>query len=248
MTDWHVHIGQFNDVYYDYHDVFAALKNNDVDEIYLAYLTPIIKKEDVSLQFYESVVHELKVVKRYAKKIQLKVNFLYWADPLVLKQLALEKIYDDFRYSGIALHPVLHNWTGEFTKELSDIFSFARKKSVQLFIHTGVSKNDEPLQFDKWFSEYPEVKIRLAHCKDSEPIIQLFQKYPNFSGDTAFCPTDSYDDICKAGFAERMFFGTDFPISHWYEHRNEKDKKYNVQQLTENYKKIIQITPPNQSP
>ena len=86
---------------------------------------------------------------------------------------------------------------------------------------------------------FPEVKVHLAHCKDPEPIIQLFSKYKNLVGDTAFCPQDSYEAICKAGFKDRMFFGTDFPISHWYEHHGEKDFPTDEKNLTESYKKTL---------
>ena len=36
-----------------------------------------------------------------------------------------------------------------------------------------------------------------------------------------------------------MFFGTDFPISHWYEHYGEKDFPTDEKSLTENYKNTI---------
>ena len=79
----------------------------------------------------------------------------------------------------------------------------------------------------------------VAHCKDSAPIIELFSKYKNLYGDTAFCPKDSFDAICKAGFEDRMFYGTDFPVTHWYEHCGEKKISADLNSLTESYARTL---------
>ncbi len=220
MKDWHVHIGPYFDEYYDFHDVFQILKNNGVTEAVVAYLTPKFDDEKNAIDFYHAVAEELKEARLFAQAIGLKVDFLYWADPLVLKSIPLEDVFSEFDYQGIAVHPLLHAWTKAYPNLLIHIFRFAQKNSLPIFIHTGVSEADEPIQFEKWFCDFQDVEVHLAHCKDSKPIIQLFSKYKKLFGDTAFCPKDSYDEICKAGFKERMFFGSDFPITHWYKHKN----------------------------
>lgn len=239
MHDIHTHIGQFRNTYYDFHDVFNSLKNNGIAETTLAYLTPKIEDKKAAVEFYYAVIEELKEAESFAEKIGLKVNILYWADPLVLMSKNLDLIFSEFAYKGIALHPVIHNWTKDFPDLLSEIFRFADNHKTEIYIHTGVSECDEPLQFEKWFIEFPEVKVHLAHCKATDAVIELFSKYKNLVGDTAFCPKDSYDAICKAGFKDRMFFGTDFPISHWYEHYGEKNISADETSLTKNYKNIL---------
>lgn len=216
MTDWHTHSGQYFDSYYDFHDVFDVLKKNGIDETVYAYLTPKFDNKDVAVSFFHSVEEELKLAREYACSIGLKVNFLYWADPLVLNSISLETIFSNFQYFGIALHPVLHNWSCDFSDFLTEIFLFARKENIPVFLHTGVSENDEPLQFEKWFTDFPDVEVHLAHCKATDSIIFLFSKYKNLFGDSAFCPCDSYEKICEAGFKDRILFGSDFPITHYY--------------------------------
>lgn len=236
MTDWHTHIGQYFDSYYDFHDVFDVLKKNGIDETVCAYLTPKFDDAKTSLSFFHAVEEELENARVYAKSIGLKVSFLYWADPLVLKALSLKTIFSRFSYSGIALHPRLHNWTTSFSDLLTRIFDFSREQNIPIFIHTGISKEDEPKQFEKWFKDFPDVEIHLAHCKATEQIIELFSSFKNLFGDTAFCPQDSYEKICNAGFKNRMLFGSDFPITHWYVHK--EDKKVDSISLDENYKQI----------
>ena len=142
----------------------------------------------------------------------------------------------------LSLLPFLNDWNPADKKRadlLTKVFEFAEKKNYEIYFHTGCSETDNPLNFEKWFVEYPQVKVHLAHCKDPEPIIELFSKCENLVGDTAFCPQDSYEAICKAGFKDRMFFGTDFPISHWYEHHGEKDFPTDGKSLTESYKNTL---------
>ena len=128
----------------------------------------------------------------------------------------------------LSLLPFLNDWNPADKKRadlLTKVFEFAKENNYELYFHTGCSPTDNPLNFEKWFVEYPQVKVHLAHCKDPEPIIELFSKCENLVGDTAFCPQDSYEAICKAGFKDRMFFGTDFPT-------DEKN-------LTESYKNTL---------
>lgn len=238
MTDWHVHIGQYYDSYYDFHDVFKVLKMNGIDEAVCAYLMPKFEHKKDALDFYNAVEEELKIANEYVNDIALKVHFLYWADPLVLKEFSLETIFFRYPYFGIALHPRLHHWTADFSNLLTHIFSFSKKSTIPVFIHTGISEADNPLQFEDWFKKFPSVEVHLAHCKESNAIIQLFSKYENLWGDTAFCPKDSYEKICQAGFKDRMLFGSDFPITHWYEHK--EDKICNFESLNENYKYVLE--------
>lgn len=235
INDFHTHIGQYFNTYYDYHEVFNALRDNSVTEITCAYFTPRFDNQNNAIEFYFAVVEELKKAYEYGNQIGVKTNFLYWADPLVLKNRSLDEIFSDYDYSGIAIHPRLHFWTKEFSKDLTKILKFCRLKSIPLFIHTGDDELDEPLQFEPFIADFSDVEIHLAHCKATDAIIYLFQKYPNLYGDTAFCPYESYKAICDAGFKNKMLFGTDFPITHWVKKR-EKTEEYVAEEiLTKEY-------------
>lgn len=239
MHDIHTHIGQFNNTYYDFHDVFRALKNNGIQETTFAYLTPLFIESKTAIEFYKAMTEETKTAVEFAVKIGLKVNPLYWIDPMVLLGgITLDSIMKDFDYNGLVVHPFLNDWSPSDEKRsnlLTLVFQFANKGGYEIYFHTGCSQTDNPLQFEKWFAEFPEVKIHLAHCKDPKPIIHLFSKYKNLVGDTAFCPQDSYKAICDAGFKDRMIFGTDFPITHWYEHFGEKEFPADEKSLTASY-------------
>ncbi len=243
MHDIHTHIGQFNQTKYDFHNIFKALKNNGVDETTFAYLTPLFTDSAPAIEFYKAMTEETKDAVEFAKEIGLKVNPLYWIDPMVLfGGIPLESIMKDLDYKGLVVHPFLNDWNPADKNRvdlLTHVFEFAKEKKYEIYFHTGCSEKDNPLLFEQCFADFPEVKVHLAHCKDPEPIIQLFSKYDNLVGDTAFCPDDSYKSICNAGFKERMFFGTDFPITHWYEHFGEEIFSADEKTLTESYAETI---------
>ena len=56
------------------------------------------------------------------------------------------------------------------------------------------------------------VTFILLHCKKTDSVKTLFERYPNVLGDISFCTTDMVDELIKAGFSERLYFGSDFPI------------------------------------
>lgn len=204
-----------------------------MSEITCAYLTPKFDTEKAAVQFYDTVLEEVKAANMFANELDLQVHFLAWLDPLVIKSgITPEKITNDFDYAGFALHPVLHDWTGSEAALRDDVFHFCKNNAFPIFIHTGVSSNDNPLN--------PEVHVRLAHCKEPDPLITLFSKYKNLTGDTAFCPRDSYAAICKAGFQDRMYFGSDFPITHWYEKMHNTPETVSEAELTAHYKKLLE--------
>ena len=240
IIDHHTHIGTFYNTCYDYKTVFTALKKCNVSEITCAHLTPKFESSQNAVHFYNETLTTLQNAKTFSKSLGFTVHFLAWLDPLVLECISLEKICSDFSYSGFALHPMLHEWAGVYEKLLTLIFNYADKNALGIFLHTGVSFADNPTRFEKWFRTFPNVSVRLAHCKDAATIIPLFEKYKNLSGDTAFCPHDSFDAICNAGFRSRMYFGTDFPITHWWQKQHDTAPRVSESELVENYKEVAE--------
>lgn len=238
--DFHTHIGQYWNTYYDWHDVFSCLIANGISGTTCAYLTPKFDDMKTAVEFHHAVVEEWHTALKFASSIKLEVKPLWWADPLVLRSgLSVSDAFFELPFAGIALHPRLHDWTKENSSLTDAIFEFAKGQDIPLFIHTGLSEDDSPYLFEPWFKQFPDVEVHLAHCKDSAPIIDLFTKYKNLFGDTAFCPIDSYGEICDAGFKNRMFFGSDFPITHFVNlnesEREKKELQPSFKELKDNY-------------
>lgn len=234
MIDWHTHIGNYNNgVSYSCESVFKVLKDCYVSECWCAYLTPKSDCVRSAQSFAEFCLDEMNKAKLFSTEIGLEVHWLYWVDPMIIS--SLQDIFKRFPFEGLAVHP-FHGWSYD---SYNRVFLFASENKKPVFLHTGCSKNDNPLLFEGLFRQYQDVEVHLAHCKDPEPIIQLFSRYKNLYGDIAFCPRVSYEAICKAGYKDRMLFGTDFPITHWYHHYGEFSIDTSVESLTTSYKQTI---------
>lgn len=212
--DHHIHIGRFRDIFYDYKYVFDFLGQNGVKKAICSHLTPCFTNYNCGISFYDLMLENVKNAKEYADKINLKVQFYYWVDPVIITGgMPLSDVLKTKLFEGFKLHPRFSNLTEEI---INKVFETANDNNLPILIHTGVDSIDEPMQFEKYFKKYNKVKVQLAHCKEPKSIIELFSKYSQLIGDTAFCSQDSLASICDAGFESRMVFGSDFPINEYF--------------------------------
>ena len=237
MIDSHVHIGQFYEEYYSFDMVFDIIFNSGrVDKIVYSSASSCIR--DVRYDFVRKEIEA--ALKKYPADIAAP---LFWVVPDYINQgIKAETVMKDLNYNGFKLHPLGNDWNFENdTKQceiLHEVFDYADKRQMRILIHTGESGVDNPDRFERFFGEYKNAKIILAHCRPANETIKLMQKYPNVFGDTAFAPKERIDEIESAGFAERLIFGTDFPITHYFCGRN-----YGVP-LREQYKRDLSLKSP----
>ena len=74
-----------------------------------------------------------------------------------------------------------------------------------------------------------------ALSREPQTLDELAEKIIKSFVDVDICGKRKLQNL----FSHRMFFGTDFPISHWYEHYGEKDFPTDEKSLTESYKNTI---------
>jgi len=219
MLDSHVHIGQFHEEYYHFDAVFDVIFNSGrVDKIVYSSTSSCIS--DVKYNFVQNEVEA--VLKKFPADIATP---LFWVIPDYINQgKEVEAVMKELDYGGFKLHPFGNDWNFENnTKQyeaLHEVFDYADKRQMQILIHTGESGVDSPSRFECFFGEYENAKIILAHCRPTDETIRLMQKYPNVFGDTAFTAKESINKIETAGFGERLIFGSDFPVTHYFYGRN----------------------------
>ena len=73
------------------------------------------------------------------------------------------------------------------------------------------------LDYEEFIAKYQNAMIQLAHCKPVEDTLYMLQTYSNTFCDTSFVPQGVQEQIEVAGFKSRMRYGSDFPITYWYE-------------------------------
>jgi predicted TIM-barrel fold metal-dependent hydrolase len=94
---------------------------------------------------------------------------------------------------------------------------------MPVIIHTGCIHTHlhykNPAQgkaeiFSKWYETYSNTKFILAHMNYHEPhtALDLCEEYPNLLVDTSWQPAEMIGEAARRIGAERVFFGTDWPL------------------------------------
>ena len=126
-----------------------------------------------------------------------------------------EFISESVFYEGFKIHPRAQNWdfSDDATFELTErVFSFAEQNKLRILIHTGESENDFPRKFEPFIAKYSKCIIQLAHIKKIDEAIYMLNNYSNVVFDTAFSNQENILKIQNKGFANRLVYGSDFPI------------------------------------
>lgn len=213
MTDHHIHIGQFNEIFYNPQEILQTLIECGVESCLYSSTSSCIY--NIKYQEIEKEIED--TIKQFsADKMQPQL----WYIPDYIKQeITIEKAFENLPYTGIKLHPRANFWNLNDKKNLDclhSLFDFADTNKLPILIHTGEDDCEKPNYFEKFFKQYSKAKIILAHCRPAKETIEIFRKYSNIKGDTAFLSSENYKQIKNAGFAERLLFGTDFPITYYF--------------------------------
>ena len=235
--DYHVHIGQWYDTYYDSHAVFSALKECGTEECWFSSTSSerycaesIAVQGNADLQkslpsarkLYEEIKEEVAEALRSASEIGMKAHALYWVIPEVhfSGAASVAEAMASLPYEGFKLHPRGNFWdlSDEKTRQLAEeVFSYAEKHGLLILIHCGEDDFERPTKFEPFIVRHSCATVQLAHTRPLEDTLYMLRSHPSTLCDTAFTPKEVQEKVRCAGFGERMRAGSDFPITHWYE-------------------------------
>jgi len=240
MTDIHIHIGQFKEIYYAAEEVFDAVFAGGaacgIDRLVFSSTTGCV--EGV---LYGTVAAEIEAaMKLYGPE---KTAPLFWFNPAYIEQgINIEQVMDSLPYQGFKLHPLINDWNFEnpdHDKALRKAFDYVAQSGLPVLIHTGEGEVHSPDRFQAFFGLYPTVQFILAHSRPAETTITMLQKYGNVYCDSSFAPEESLQKISAAGFASRILFGSDFPITHYFRTKYPPQGCVSVITLREQYKEDV---------
>jgi hypothetical protein len=215
MTDTHVHIGQFEDVYYEPLEVVDTVMSSGMKGLSFSSTTSC--KNNVLYAEIEKEISALLSGMSWDSEI-IRPFFWYVLD-YIRAGVSIENAVNNIPYKGIKLHPYAHRWDFADTahaETLHHLFDYAGGHGLPVLIHTGHSGVDSAGRFERFFGEYPQTKCVLAHCRPLDTTIEMLQKYSNVYCDTAFVPPADIRAINNAAGREKIMFGTDFPITHYF--------------------------------
>lgn len=239
MTDVHVHIGQFNETYYDSHEVFAAIEEScgefGIDEIFFSSTSSC--RDDVELFRVEE---EIAWAQNFSSKCFRAAPYLWYVPRYAEQNISVKNAASSFDYAGVKLHPFAQKWdleNAKHKKALEEIFAWSSDTGKLVLIHTGIDKSVLPSRFENFFRDFPKAHPVLAHSNPVADTIAMMQKYQNVKCDIAFTPKKSIAKLTKSNFADRILFGTDFPITYYW---NKALKKSELT-LAEQYRKDCEV-------
>ena len=237
MTDWHVHIGQWHEIYYDPAAVVRALASSGTDEFWFSSTSSCrYCKESAAVQdkrdlweslptareLYECIKGEVENALVAAKDCGVRAHPLYWVIPEVHFSsdagITVENAMSEISYEGFKLHPRGNPWDLDNPQTLSlahEVFSYAQKCDFPILIHAGPDPFELPSLFTPLIVAYPSVTVQLAHCRPLDETLAMLERHPNVVCDTAFADEKTVRKIHAAGFGKRIRHGTDFPITHY---------------------------------
>jgi predicted TIM-barrel fold metal-dependent hydrolase len=240
MIDAHIHIGQFKQMWYEPVLVIRTALQAGVEKIVFCSTTAC--GENVS---YAEVEKEIDDLLSAYGCVPQNLRPLLWYRPDYHKQgLGVEKAMRTLPYGGIKIHSRAHHWDLSDKNTLSildELFGYADQNRLPVLIHTGYDEIDEADKFSRFFSEYPHVKIVLAHCRPFEQTVRLLSVNSNVSVDTSFVDEKDIRALFSLGFASRIIPGSDFPVTHYYYmSKRENDGEADIEtELMNQYRKDL---------
>lgn len=126
----------------------------------------------------------------------------------------------------LKIHPQLHPevWSKDDSSEMKWVIRLSRTLNCPILIHSGEMPGCYPSLFANTFKDNADRTFILAHGRPIKETVDIMTVCSNVWVDTAFMPTDHIVELCKAGFVDRILWGTDYPIpKHFYPDRNMKE-------------------------
>lgn len=208
VHDSHVHVGQFENMYFSPQDVVDFMDKVHVDKFAVSSTT-------VCNEEHEKSISEIKELTEIASD---RVIPIIWVTPRMLR----ENLLSVYTTSGINWRCVkvhgLQNWT---FSEIETVADSAHKMKLPLLLHTGGAPQCDAGQYYSLCKENKNQKIILAHSRPCDETINIMLDCQNAWADTAFTPITDIIKMIEAGLDERILWGSDYPIPHrFYPRRN----------------------------
>ncbi len=221
MIDYHIHIGQFNEVYYDAYEVFRAIEfsvpKTKVTEIH--YSSTSSCRDDVELC---KVEEEIAYSQEFSSKSLCVKPYLWYVPKYAEQNISVKFALKAFDYCGVKLHPFAQNWdfsNSKHKKVLEEIFECCIDNNKAILIHCGKDKSCMPNRFEDFFKNFPDTNVILAHSNPVEETVAILEKYKNVKSDIAYTSKENIQKLMNSKVKEKVLFGTDFPITHYFNNR-----------------------------
>ena len=208
FADAHVHIGFFpckakngELFYYSPEKVFLALQRSNISEFIFSSTDAVFYAE-----------REAFVQKEIKKMLPISNQHGYafcWITLDMIRRDSELSFLDVLPYSGIKLHARETDWSKN-PDELHRIFKAARERYLPIMFHAD--DDFPPDLYEDFLSEYPDVKVCMAHARPVEKAILVMKKFRQVYTDFSFAPIENVSKLfMNKELIPRIMFGSDIP-------------------------------------
>lgn len=116
---------------------------------------------------------------------------------------------------GVKLHPVLQGFL-LCDPLVHPVIEAAIELDVPVYVHTGTPVNALPLQLAELAQRYPEGRFIMGHMGNPDfwlDVPTALSQAPNLWAELSPCLPGMVNRIVEAGFADRLIFGSDAPLT-----------------------------------
>lgn len=203
--DSHIHIGQFYDQNHTPEQVDGFLREVGVHTYAVSSTTTCLD--------YKRALKEMQEVVRIGGK---RVVPVLWVAPAMLHDGWLEHALDcGIEWRCLKIHGYFHNWNPDGA-EVEQVVAAAQRLQAPLLLHTGGRPASDCGSYLNLIRRHPEQRFILAHSRPVDQAIEVMTQCPNAWADTAFTPKEDIAQLIERGFADRVLFGTDYPLHNFF--------------------------------
>lgn len=203
LIDTHIHVGQFNDLYFAPSAIHELMEQLCVD--YYAVSSTTQCEEN-----YPKVLWEMEELVRLDGK---KVLPIMWITPEALQGNIAWYLESDIRWRMLKIHPFLNQTEWNPKDELfAEVLDISRELRLPLLIHTGNEECCKADIYEQAIRNNPDITFILAHGRPVESAIHIATIFDNAYVDSAFMPLGHMKMFVESGLSEKLLWGTDMCI------------------------------------
>lgn len=235
MTDTHVHVGWFVNRYYSPYYVSKKLRKLGIESV-------AISSTSTCAEEYNLIIEEFTWLE---KEWGNNLVPILWLTPQMIIGEGLESLLrSSIKWKVIKMHWDAHPEFYFSPYLVQNIMNDKRLHGLPVLIHTGHNKTCRASVFKDIINHYTDRLFILAHCRPLQETSTILKNSPNAFADTAFMSEIDIIKLLDNGFANKILWGTDFPITEYYNVslRNLKNKLKNIQKKIPNkdYRELTQ--------
>lgn len=207
LIDTHIHVGQFNDLYFSPSAIHELIEQLDVD--YYVVSSTSQCEED-----YPKVLSEMDELIRLDGG---KVLPMMWITPEALQGNIAWYLESDIKWRMLKIHPFLNQTEWNTKKELfEEVLDISREMRMPLLIHTGNEKCCKASLYEQAIKNNPDITFILAHGRPIDSALQIAAIYDNTYIDSAFMPVEHMKMFVDGELSEKLLWGTDMCIPKYF--------------------------------